>query len=155
VATGLQARTILEVGTSYGYSTLWLAAAARATGGKVISLELVLAKVEYARGAVAAAGLEHHVEFRVGDARASLRELRGPFDLVLLDVWKEHYISCFELFRTTLGERACVIADNMLSPASTRHEADAYRAHVRNTGAFDSVLLPLGSGLEISRRRSY
>src|SRR6185503_17643260 len=61
---GADARAILEIGTSYGYSTVWLAEAARATGGKVISLELHAHKVEYAKEQLAKAGLADYVEFR-------------------------------------------------------------------------------------------
>src|SRR5215831_15757547 len=67
-----QARRILEVGSSYGYSTVWLAEAARTIDGKVISLELRAAKTEYARAQLARAELERFVEFRVGDALTSL-----------------------------------------------------------------------------------
>jgi predicted O-methyltransferase YrrM len=154
LAKGLEAQTILEIGTSYGYSTLWFGEAARATGGKVISLELSPVKAEYARAALARAGLEGHVEVVVGDACETLRGLPGPFDLVLLDLWKELYIPCFDLFLDKLGAGAVVVADNIIWPSNTRVHAEAYRAHVRASGLFDSVLLPLGSGLEISRRHA-
>jgi len=88
-----RARRILEVGSSYGYSTTWLAEAARAVGGQLISLELRAAKTEYARAQLARARLEGVVEFRVGDALASLAQLAGPFDFVLIDLWKDLYSS--------------------------------------------------------------
>src|SRR5258707_15643856 len=87
-----EARRILEVGSSYGYSTTWLAEAARAVGGRVVSLELHAAKTEYARAQLARAGLAPYVEFRVGDALASLHQLAGPFDFVLIDLWKNLYV---------------------------------------------------------------
>ena len=65
------ARRILEVGSSYGYSTTWLAEAARAVDGRVISLELRAAKTEYAGKQLARAGLAAYVEFRIGDALAA------------------------------------------------------------------------------------
>src|SRR5881398_1457895 len=67
-----EARRILEVGSSYGYSTTWLAEAARAIGGKVISLELQAAKTQYAYTQLERAALADFVEFRVDDALASL-----------------------------------------------------------------------------------
>ena len=76
----MKARAILEVGTSYGYSTVWLAEAARETGGIVTTLELHPHKVEYARAQLAKAGLAEFVDFRVGDALTTLKELPGPFD---------------------------------------------------------------------------
>ena len=63
-----KAKSILEIGTSHGYSTVWLAEAARATGGKVVTLDVHAGKQEYARKALDAAGLAHVVEFKLGDA---------------------------------------------------------------------------------------
>src|SRR5678816_4390755 len=88
LATGANAKNILELGASYGYSTIWLADAARATGGKVVSLELSQRKVDHAQAQLTRAGLADFVEFRVGSALDTLPRLAGPFDLVLLDLWK-------------------------------------------------------------------
>ncbi len=123
-----EARRILEVGSSYGYSTTWLAEAARAIGGKVISLELRAAKTEYARAQLARAGLDGYVEFRIGDALASLAQLPGPFDFVLIDLWKDLYVPVFELLHPKLAPGATVVADNMLQPESAR-------AHARPTAS--------------------
>ena len=146
-----QARRVLEVGSSYGYSTTWLAEAARAVGGKVISLELLGAKTEYARAQLARAGLEQYVEFRVGDALASLRQLAGPFDFVLIDLWKNLYVPVFELLHPKLAHGALIVADNMLQPESARADARAYRQRVRAAADMSSVLLAVGNGLELSR----
>jgi predicted O-methyltransferase YrrM len=153
LATGGQARRILELGSSYGYSTVWLAAAARATGGKVISLELKEFKIEHARQALTRAGLSTRVEFHVGDCIDSLKTLTGPFDFVLLDVWKDIYLPCFELVHPKLAPGGVIIADNMLLPQAVRPQAEAYRARVRQAGDMDSVLLDIGNGIEISRKR--
>ncbi|HVZ21553.1 MAG TPA: class I SAM-dependent methyltransferase, partial [Vicinamibacterales bacterium] len=111
------ARTILEIGASYGYSTVWLADAARETGGRVTSLELSETKVAYARERLARAGLLDYVDFRLGDARESLAALAGPFEFVLLDLWKDLYIPCFDAMYPKLARGAFVAADNMLQPA--------------------------------------
>jgi predicted O-methyltransferase YrrM len=148
-----QARRILEVGSSYGYSTVWLAEAARAIDGKVISLELRAAKTEYARAQLARAELERFVEFRVGDALASLAQLPGPFDFVLLDLWKDLYVPVFEQLYPKLAPGAIVVADNMLQPEGARPHAQAYRERVRSTPEMTSVLLGVGNGLEVSRYR--
>ena len=146
-----QARRVLEVGSSYGYSTTWLAEAARAVGGKLISLELLGAKTEYARAQLARAGLEQYVEFRVGDALASLGQLAGPFDFVLIDLWKNLYVPVFELLHPKLAQGAIIVADNMLQPESARADARAYRQRVRAAADMSSVLLAVGNGLEVSR----
>ena len=148
-----KARRILEVGSSYGYSTVWLAEAARATAGKVTSLELQPAKTEYARGQLARVQLERFVEFRVGDALASLAQLPGPFDFVLLDVWKDLYVPVFEQLHPKLAPGAIIVADNMLQPESARPHARAYRERVRAAPEMTSVLLAVGNGLEVSRYR--
>jgi predicted O-methyltransferase YrrM len=153
LATGAQSRRILELGTSYGYSTVWLAAAARATGGKVMSLELKEFKIEHARQALTRAGLSTRVEFYAGDCLDTLKALPGPFDFVLLDVWKDLYLPCFELVHPKLAPGGVIAADNMLLPESARPHADAYRKAVRAAGDLDSVLLDVGNGIEISRKR--
>jgi predicted O-methyltransferase YrrM len=148
-----KARRILEVGSSYGYSTTWLAEAARAVGGKVISLELRAAKTEYARAQLARVQLEGLVEFRVGDALASLAQLQGPFDFVLIDLWKDLYVPVFERLYPKLAPGAIIVADNMLQPESARPHARAYRERVRAAPDMSSVLLAVGNGLEVSRYR--
>ena len=151
LAKEARAKTILEVGSSYGYSTVWLADAARENGGKVISLELQAAKQEHARKAIRGAGLDGFVDFRLGDARELLRKLKQSVDFVLLDLWKDLYIPCFDLFYRKLRPGAFVVADNMTYPESVQRHARAYREHVANKPYITSVLLPVGSGLELSR----
>ena len=148
-----RATRILEVGSSYGYSTQWLAEGARAVEGKVISLELQASKAEYATAQLARAGLADQVEFVIGDALAALRQLPGPFDFVLIDLWKELYVPVWDLLQGKLAAGALVVADNMISPASAQPEVRAYRERVRATAHISSVLLSVGNGLELSRYR--
>lgn len=154
LAVAAGARTIVEIGTSYGYSTLWLADAARETGGKVVSLDVHAGKQDHARKSLAKAGLADHAEFRLGDARETLAALEGPFDFVLVDLWKDLYIPCFELCYPKLAPGAFVAADNMHQPEYALRDALAYRRHVRAKPGIESVLLPLGSGIELSRYKS-
>lgn len=146
----VQARLILELGTSYGYSTIWLADAARATGGKVISLDIAPAKQRFARESLARVGLDGFAEFIAGDALQVLPTLAGPFDFVLVDLWKDLYVPSFDRFYPKLKKGALIVADNMLMPAWSRDDAARYRAHVRAQKDIESVLLPVGSGLELS-----
>jgi predicted O-methyltransferase YrrM len=145
-----QAKTVLEVGTSYGYSTLWLAEAARATGGKVITLDLSAEKQRRAQSMLQKAGLDRYVEFRCGDAIVLIQELTEAVDFVLIDLWKDVYIPCFDAVRSKLSPAAIVVADNMIYPPDNQESAKAYRAHVRKQ-RMDSVLLPVGHGIELSR----
>ncbi len=145
------AQRILELGTSYGYSAIWLAEAARATGGSVISLDVAGYKQVDAAASLAAAGLADLVEFRVGDALDIIPELEGPFDFVLLDLWKDLYGPCLELFLPKLAPGALIVADNMLRPVEARSDALVYRRLVRSKPGISSVLLSVGQGLEVSR----
>lgn len=150
---GQRARTIVELGASYGYSTVWFAQAARATGGRVISFELDGSKVEYIRTRLEQAGLAEFVEFQIGDATKLLGRLEATIDFALIDLWKDLYIPCFDLLLPRLANGAFVAADNMLLPPGYRQMGELYRQHVRANGRFDSVLLPIGSGIELSRLR--
>ncbi len=150
LAKSAQSKVILEVGTSYGYSTIWLAEAARANGGKVITLENNAQKAAYARQQIEKAGLSECVDFKIGDALDSITQITEGVDFVLLDIWKELYIPCFDLFYPKLNKNAWVLADNMTFPPHHHLEATAYRKRVRETNAFDTVLLPIGSGIEMS-----
>lgn len=148
-----RSRVLVEVGASYGYSTIWLADAARSNGGRLHSLEFSAGKVEHARSQLKRAGLDQYVEFHVGDARESLATLPGPLDFVLIDLWKDLYVPCFDLVRPKLASGGFVLADNMLFPSGSRPQAERYREHVRACGELDSVLLPIGSGIELSKKR--
>jgi predicted O-methyltransferase YrrM len=148
------ASRILELGTAYGYSTIWLAEAARAVGGRVLSLELHPDKQAHARDALRRAGLDGQVELILGDARELIPTLDGAFDFVLIDLWKDLYVPCFDLLRRKLAMGGIVVADNMLHPAEHRPHAEAYRERVRATPGMASVLLPIGNGIELSRREA-
>lgn len=150
LAKSSKAKTILEIGTSYGYSTIWLAEAAKANNGLVISLENDAKKAAYAKEMVEKAGLSAYVDIRVGDALETINQAREQFDFVLLDLWKELYLPCFELFYPKLNKGAWVLADNMIFPPHSQSDTDAYRNRVKETHNFDSVLLPIGSGIELS-----
>jgi predicted O-methyltransferase YrrM len=147
---GRGAKRIFELGTSYGYSTLFLADAARRTGGRVTTFELSEAKQAYARDKIGQAGLADYVDWRCGDAVELLREENRPIDFVLIDLWKDLYVPCLEALYPKLADGAVLVADNMLQPEMARPDAEAYRAAVRSKCDLQSVLLPIGSGIELS-----
>jgi predicted O-methyltransferase YrrM len=148
-----RSRVIVEVGSSYGYSTLWLADAAGETGGHVYSLEMHAGKIAYAKSLLKQVGLHDQVTFIEGDARVSIKGLRDPVDFVLIDLWKDLYIPCFDGLRPLLANGAIVVADNMVFPPDNHANAVAYRNRVLADPQIDSVLLPIGSGIELSRVR--
>lgn len=144
------ARCIVEVGTSYGYSTLFLADAARQTGGKLMTLEVVAEKQDYARTQLEKAGLAQYVDWRVGDALDVLGTLDTQIDFVLLDLWKEVYIPCLDLIYPRLAKGGIIAADNMLHPEAVRSQAKDYRAAVKVKQGIETALLPIGQGIELS-----
>jgi predicted O-methyltransferase YrrM len=138
---------VLEVGGSRGYSTIWLAAAARILGGSVVSLERDPEKCEAWRRHVEEAGLADWAELLEGDAFATLERLEEPFDVVFLDAEKEDYERLFALVRSRLEPGALVVADNVLSHADT---LAAYSAARQADATLLSVTVPLDRGLELS-----
>jgi predicted O-methyltransferase YrrM len=137
---------VLEIGASRGYSTLWLASAARILGGRVVSLENDPAKIEAWRRNIADAGLEEWAELIEGDALTALAELEEGFDVVFLDAWKEDYERLFRLAREKVEPGGVIAADNVVS-----HAALADYVEARQTDpTVVSVTVPVGNGLEVT-----
>lgn len=143
-----RARTIVEFGTSFGISTLHLAAALRDNGGGLlVTTEFEAAKVERARANLDAAGLSDLVEIRTGDALQTLAgDLPTTIDLVLLDGAKALYPDVLALVEPRLRPGAVVVADN------ADHSPD-YLARVRDP-ASGYLSLPFGGDVELSVRLS-
>lgn len=152
LAIGREPGVILELGTSYGYSTLFLADAARISGSRLITIDLDPKKQEYSAAMLARAGLADHVEYRTGDALELIAADPGPFDLVLLDVWKGLYLPCFEAFYPKLSEEGVIVSDNMIYPEGARDSVREYRAAVQAKPDLQTALLPFGSGIELTVR---
>jgi len=143
---------ILELGTSYGHSTIYLAEAAKRTGGRVVTCDHSRRKQEFAREMLTRAGLHEHVDFETGNAVDVIRGLRGGIDFCLIDLWTAAYISAFDAVHGKLADGAIVVADNIVTPNTP--EAKDYRRFVRSKPDMESILLPIGWGLEVSRRTS-
>lgn len=141
---------ILELGTSYGYSTLFLADAARQIGATLITMDLADYKQAEARANIERAGLADVVDFRLGDAVALIQADPGPFDLVLLDIWKDLYVPCLEAFYPKLSDEGIIAADNMIEPEMAREDVRKYRTAIHALPDMQTALLPIGSGIELS-----
>jgi predicted O-methyltransferase YrrM len=148
LARSLEEPHILELGTSYGYSTIWLAEAARAAGGRVTTMELHDYKSAHARGMAEQAGLAEQVDFQVGDAPRLIGALPAGIDFVLVDLWKEMYLPCLEAFYPKLNPGAIIVADNIIRPG--KEGAIRYTEAVHAMPDMSSILVPVGAGLEIS-----
>lgn len=141
-ATG--ARRILEIGTSNGYSTLWLAAAAAPVDGAVTTIELAHEKIEMARANFARAGLDTRITLLEGDAGAMLDSLfDASFDLVFLDSKRSAYLDWWPDIRRVLRPGGLLVVDNATSHAQ---EMAAFTAAVRADAGFTTSLVPVGKG---------
>jgi predicted O-methyltransferase YrrM len=151
LARAIGATRILEVGTSNAFSTIWLADAARATGGQVTTLELNPDKVALARANLARAGLDGVVEIVEGRAAETLSAIAGPFDLVFLDADRPSYLTYLELVVPKLRLGGLLVADNVTSHAS---ELTDYLERVKSDSRLFSVTVPIGNGEEIALKVS-
>jgi predicted O-methyltransferase YrrM len=141
-----RARSILEIGTSNGYSTLWLADAAEATEGTLVSVEIDPERTELARANLARAGLA--AELRTEDAAQTLqRATDGCWDFVFLDAERPEYVSYWpQLLRTLRPDGGLLAIDNVLSHAD---EVEDVTRLIDAEPSVDSVLVPIGAGLRL------
>jgi predicted O-methyltransferase YrrM len=139
--------TIVEFGTSYGISTLHLAAAVADNGvGRVVTTELNSAKVTATRANLAETGLSDHVAILPGDAMTTLSDVRGPIDLVLLDGWKDLCLPVLQSLESRLSPGALIVADDINLPSMS-----GYLEYIRNpTNGYSTVAFPVEDGMEIS-----
>ncbi len=112
----------LEIGTSNGYSTLWLGLAFRRTGGQIVTLEIDTERAAEARKHFLQAGLVDLVQLRVGDAFQEIPKLEGTFDFVFIDAWKQDYKKFLDLVYPRVSKGGVVTAHNVLSHASGMEE---------------------------------
>ena len=148
LATG--AKRGLEIGTSYGYSALWIASALADNGGSLITIDHDPRKSEAARRRLNSAGLASHVEFRTGTALEVLESLDGSFDFVLNDADKPNCIRYVDRITDKLNARAVVLTDNTVTHAD---ELADFVEWVRANSDFYSAHVPVGNGMEMSVKR--
>lgn len=148
------ARRIVEVGTSYGVSTLYLAAAVRDNvqavdgNGVVIGTEYEPKKACAARAHFEQAGLSRFIDLREGDLRETLKKIDGPVDFMLVDIWITMARPALEMVTPYLKSGAIVVCDNT---ERYRSEYADYFAFLSANG-FRTMTLPFDGGLELSVR---
>ncbi len=145
----LGATRVVEAGTSFGVSTLYLAAAVRDNGGgTVIATEYEPGKASIARGHFAQAGLSDCVDLREGDLRQTLKVIEGDVDFLLMDIWTPLARPTIELVGPCLRKGAIVIADNT---DTYRIAYGDYLAYLNDpANGFSTMTLPFDGGLEMS-----
>lgn len=138
----LGARSILEIGTLGGYSTIWLARGLR-PGGHLITLEVDAKHAEVAQNNVSRAGLNDVVEIRIGDALETLPQLsaegRGPFDLVFIDADKQNIPAYFEWAMKLSRSGSLIIVDNVVRSGAVI-DADSSDPNVQGVRRFVELL---------------
>jgi predicted O-methyltransferase YrrM len=145
LARATKARRILEIGTSNGYSTIWLADAAEATGAELTSLDVEPSRTALARENLARAGLEGAADLRTGDAAAVLRAAPdAALDLVFLDAERDAYVAYWPDLVRVLAVGGLLAVDNVVSHADQVRD---FRALVDADDRVAQALVPIGAGV--------
>jgi predicted O-methyltransferase YrrM len=148
LATG--ARRVLELGTSNGYSTIWLADALAIGGGEMVSVDLDEGRLAGARENIARGGLEATVELRQEDAGAALRDsAAGSWDMIFLDAERPAYPDYWPDLVRVLRPGGLLAVDNVLSHAD---EVVEFRAAVGADARVTEALVPIGAGVLLVTR---
>ena len=147
------AKRMMEVGVSHGYSTLWLAHAARITGGRLTALEISARSIETASANLEEAGLLDVVDFVPGDARETLRDLEGQFDYILLDCWDRLYPEIIpHVIPAAPGGRS---DDHGQRRHRTTRDSRHFRSLLMAYDEIETKNVPIGlGGLEVSTKRT-
>jgi predicted O-methyltransferase YrrM len=140
---------LLEIGTSNGYSTIWLAWASRAIGGHISSIDREAYKQVLADANLRRAGLRDVVDLVCGDATQVVANLPGPFDFVFFDADRRSAPAQLALLVPKLTPDALVLADNVLSHPD---EIAGYLAAVEALPQFEHLVVPIGKGLSLAYR---
>lgn len=148
IAAAAPAGEIIEIGTSAGYSTLYLALAAREKGTKVTTFEVLPEKAKMARETFEQAGITDVVELIEGDAREYLPKMQ-EIAFVFLDAEKEVYQECYDRLVPRMRSQAWLIADNVISH---RDELQSFVETAENDDGVDALVVPIGKGLLLCRK---
>lgn len=143
----LRARRVLEIGTSNGYSTIWLAWAAHDIGGHITTIERSADKVAMARANLQRAGLGDGVTIQQGPALDVLSGMSDTFDLIFLDADRPNYLAYLGLLLPLLTPGGVLITDNVISHAG---EVRDFLHKLKQDPALETVTLPLGNGEEVT-----
>jgi len=147
LACSSRAKHVLEIGTSNGYSTIWLAASVGPAGGRIVSIERRREKQAMARDNLQQAGLLQYVDLQLGDATEIVKGLPGPFDFVFFDADRTTAPEQLTLLLPKLTPPALILADNVTSHPA---EIAAYLAMVKSLKQLQHVVLPVGKGLSVA-----
>ncbi len=143
----IRAQNVLEIGTSNGYSAIWIAAALKETGGRLITLEFDRTRAAEAEAYLQEVGLDDIVDVRIGNALDEIPKCDTTFDLVFLDAEKNEYRRYLELALPNICPGGLIVADDTVT---MRDEMLDYVEFVFNTPQLHSVDIPLDDGIILS-----
>ena len=150
------AKNMLEVGTSTGYSTLWCAEAICEQSGKIITIEQNPNKIKRAKENFQKAGITDEIIVKEGLAMQILGELnlqkeyKDFFDFVLIDVDKENIIEYFDLILPMVSAGGVIITDNMLYPEKYQQDMKFFSDYLKKNPKLRTITTPIGNGEEIT-----
>ena len=154
----INAKNILEIGTSVGYSGLWFADAVmsnKQSNGQIITIDREKFKIDNARQNFEEAGVDSLIKIREGEARKILHEIKEEFsenyfDFIFIDADKESYIEYFDLCLPLVRKGGIIGADNILFPERFNEMMADYLSHVRSKSNVQSVTIPIDNGEEVT-----
>lgn len=144
-------RNVLEIGTSNGYSTIWIASALAPYGGRITSIEKNEQKHHQAYGNLARTGLLPFADLLLGDATQLIASLSGPFDCIFFDADRISAPQQLDLLLPKLSSPALLLADNALSHPD---EIAGYLARVEQLDQTSHAILNIGKGLSVAYRKA-
>ena len=154
----INAKNILEIGMSVGYSGLWFADAVMSNkqlNGQIITIDREKFKIDNARRNFEEAGVDSLIKIREGEARKILHEIKAEFnenyfDFIFIDADKESYIEYFDLCLPLVRKGGIIGADNILFPERFNEMMADYLSHVRSKSNVQSVTIPIDNGEEVT-----
>ena len=155
-----KAKTVLEIGTSTGYSTIWCAEAIKNQSGKVITIEQNISKIKRAKDNFRKANLDNFITILEGTAMQILTELKLKkehnryFDFVLIDADKENIIEYFDLILPMVSIGGIIVTDNMMYPEKYQESMKKLSEHIKKHPNLKTITSPIGNGEEITLKTS-
>ena len=152
------AKNMLEIGTSVGYSAIWCAEAIAENKGKIITIEQNQGKIDRAEKNFEKAGLSDFITIKKGMAINILQLLKFEekyqeyFDAVLIDADKENVIEYFDLVLPMVVKGGLIITDNMLYPEKYRPQMEKLTMHIKENSKLRTITSPIGNGEEITMK---
>jgi caffeoyl-CoA O-methyltransferase len=150
-------KSALEIGTSTGHSSIWIAWALSKTGGRLITIEIDKDRYDEALSNFKKAGVSELIDARLADAHELVKELRGPFDFVFCDADKDWYTNYFKDAYPKLDAGGCYTAHNVTGSKWKRiigSGTEKYYEYVKNLKDMETILDNSGNGLAVSYKKS-